>query len=68
MKERSVVSRTLHLHIRSVDGFLGEAIAITFEVAVKRAKSKEEMMEPVQQPEKTSEKLPWAEIARRSVE
>ena len=90
-------SKTSHLHVRSVDGFLfPEAIAITgnakallrlrrqidraladrgekvsieeeiyndvrgqpFEVAVKRARSPEEMQEPVPKPERTPERLP----------
>ena len=93
-------SRTPHLHVRTVDGFLSPvAVAVTgnarallqlrrqidraltnpdaafpfeeavyhdvhgepFEVAVKRAKSREEMEEPVPRPEKTPEKLPWLE-------
>ena len=36
-----------------------------FEVAVKRARSPEEMQEPVPKPTKTPEKLPWMEIVRR---
>jgi hypothetical protein len=88
-----------HLHVRTVDGLLGEAIAITgsakallqlraqidralqnetshpfeedvyqdiggieFEVTVKRAKSWEEMEEPVPRPERTAERLPRSEI------
>ena len=39
-----------------------------FEVAVKRARSPEEMQEPMPKPEKTPERLPWAEIARRTAE
>ena len=39
-----------------------------FEVAVKRARSPEEMQEPVPKPEKTPERLPWAEIAKRTAE
>lgn len=39
-----------------------------FEVAVKWAKSKEEMEEPLPKPERTVEELPWAEIAERSAE
>jgi hypothetical protein len=90
--------KTPHLHVRSVEGLLGEAIAITgnaatllklraqieralkdeasypfeegiyldvngipFEVAVKRARSRAEMREPVPKPERTAEKLPWGE-------
>jgi hypothetical protein len=34
-----------------------------FEVAVKRARSPEEMGEPVPRPEKTPEELPWSERA-----
>jgi hypothetical protein len=41
---------------------------IPFEVAVKWAKSKEEMWEPIPKPEKTAEKLPWVEIAKRTPE
>ena len=99
-------SKTPHLHVRSVDGFLfPEAIAVTgnaaallklrrqidralkgddsypfeeavyhdvygepFEVAVKLARSPQEMREPVPKPEKTPERLPWAELAKRSEE
>lgn len=32
-----------------------------FEVAVKRARCREEMEEPVPRPEKTPERLPWSE-------
>ncbi len=39
-----------------------------FEVAVKRARSKEEMWEPGPEPEKTAERLPWAEAARKAEE
>lgn len=40
------------------------------EVAVKRARSPEEMQEPSgsTKPEKTPERLPWAELARRTEE
>ena len=41
---------------------------IEFEVAVKRAKSREEMREPVPKPEKTPERLPWGEKARGAAE
>lgn len=34
-----------------------------FEVAVKLARSPEEMREPVPRPEKTPERLPWARLA-----
>jgi hypothetical protein len=37
-------------------------------VAVKWAKSKEEMEEPVPKPERTTEELPWAERAIRTGE
>jgi hypothetical protein len=88
-------ANTPHLHVRTVEGVLGEAIAITgnakallqlpaqidralrdetsfpfeesvyvdvtpFEVAVKRARSGEEMQEPAPKPERTTEQLPWA--------
>ena len=39
-----------------------------FEVAVKLARRREEMGEPVPRPEKTPEKIPWAEISRGSAE
>ena len=100
-------SRTPHLHVRSVDGFLfGQAVVVTgnatallrlraqidrvltnpdasfpyeeaiyhdvyderFEVVVKLARRRQEMEEPVPGPEKTPEKLPWAELARGSGE
>jgi hypothetical protein len=99
-------AKTLHLHVRTVEGLLGEAIAITgsarallklrdqidralkdedsyypldegtyqdvngipFEVAVKRARSREEMREPVPKPERTAEKIPGAEKARGEAE
>jgi hypothetical protein len=93
-------AKTPHLHIRTVEGLLGEAIAITgsvgallqlraqidralkdetshpfeeavyqdangiaFEVAVKRARSNGELEEHVPRPERTAERLPWAESA-----
>ena len=37
-----------------------------YEVAVKVAWSREQMREPVPRPEKTPERLPWAELARKS--
>ena len=39
-----------------------------FEVAVKRARSREEMGEPVPKPERTAERLPWAEKARETAD
>jgi hypothetical protein len=39
-----------------------------FKVAVKWAKSKEEMQEPVPKPERTSEQVPWAKRASRTGE
>jgi hypothetical protein len=94
-------SKTPHLHVRTVEGPLSEAVTITgnakallqlrvqidralgdedshsfeegvyedvngipFEVAVKRARSREEMREPVPRPERTAERLPWGERAR----
>ena len=96
-----------YLRIRSVDGLLGEAIAITgnakallklqaqieralegedsypleegvyvdadgqpFEVAVRRARSKQEMREPggAKKSGRTVEERPWAERARRTNE
>jgi hypothetical protein len=99
-------SRTPHLHVRSVEGFLfPEAVAITgnrkallqlrrqidralkdetswpfdealyrdvygeeYEVAVKLARSRGEMEEPVPKPEKTPERLPWTERVTRTRE
>ena len=98
-RPESEPAKTPHLHVRSVEGLLGEAIAITgnakallklrtqidrslrdegshpfeegayqdvngtpFEVVVKRARRKDEMREPVPRPERTAERLPWAEI------
>ena len=92
---------TPHLLVRSVEGLLGEAVAITgkasallqlraqidqalgdetwhpfeedvyqdvngipLEVAIKRAKSRAEMREPVPKPERTAERIPWAEKAK----
>jgi hypothetical protein len=37
---------------------------IPFEVAVKRARSREEMRESAPRPGRTAERLPWAEKAR----
>jgi hypothetical protein len=104
-RSETAPAKTPHLHIRTVEGLLGEAIAITgnarallklraridralgdetwrpfeegvyqdvngipFEVALKRARSREEMREPVPKPEKTAEKLPWAEKAKGETE
>jgi hypothetical protein len=46
------------------EGVYQDVNGIPFEVAVKRAKSREGMEEPVPRPEKTQEKLPWARRSR----
>ena len=98
-------ARTPYLHVRSVEGLLGGAIAITgnakallklraqidralgeqtwrpfeegvyldlngveFEVAIKKARSKQEMREPVSKPERTAERIPWAEKTKGEAE
>ncbi len=48
------------------EGVYHDVRGTPFEVAVKRARSPEEMQEPVHKPEKTAEKLPWAQRARRT--
>jgi hypothetical protein len=45
------------------EGVYQDANGTPFEVAVKRARSKEETGEPFPKPERTVERLPWAEIA-----
>ncbi len=70
LKLRAQIERAL----RGVESYLfSEAVyldvnGIEFEVAVKWAKSKEEMEVPVPKPERTAEELPWAESGRRSAE
>jgi hypothetical protein len=98
-------AKTPHLQVRTVEGLLGEAIAITgkakallelraqidralgeetwrpfeegvyqdvngipFEVAINRARSREEMREPGPRPERTAERLPWVEVAKSEAE
>jgi hypothetical protein len=50
------------------EGVYQDVDGIPFEVAVKRARSKEEMREPVPRPNKTAERMPWAEKARGGAE
>lgn len=45
------------------EGVYQDVNGTPFEVVVKRARSREEMGEPVPRPERTAERLPWAEIA-----
>ena len=50
------------------EGVYHEANGTPFEVAVKRASSREEMGEPAPKPERTAEELPWARRATDAAE
>jgi hypothetical protein len=50
------------------EGVYRDVNGAPFEVAVKRARRREEMREPVPKPERTAEGLPWGEKARDAAE
>jgi hypothetical protein len=50
------------------EGVYRDVNGTEFEVAIKRARSKDEMQEPVPKPERTAEQLPWSQKARETAE